>query len=93
MSNALPADAETARLAHRIAVRRGEPVETIVRDAIEAQATDDERKAYREDTVKQARAGRLARMKAIADEIAALPVLDPRTPNEIIGYGDDGLPR
>ena len=30
---------------------------------------------------------------AIANRCAALPVLDPRTPDEIIGYDENGLPR
>ena len=29
----------------------------------------------------------------IVDRFRALPVLDDRTPEEILGYGDDGLPR
>ena len=28
----------------------------------------------------------------IADEIAAMPVLDDRSPDELLGYDDDGLP-
>lgn len=35
---------------------------------------------------------RLARMLAIADHCAALPVLDSRSPEEILGYDDNGLP-
>jgi antitoxin VapB len=32
-------------------------------------------------------------LDAIARHCAALPVLDPRTPEEILGYDDRGLPR
>lgn len=32
------------------------------------------------------------RIQKIQDEIAALPILDPRTPDEIIGYDEHGLP-
>jgi antitoxin VapB len=35
---------------------------------------------------------RLTRMRAIADRVASLPVLDTRTDNEIMGYDDAGLP-
>jgi hypothetical protein len=28
----------------------------------------------------------------IVAEVAKLPVLDPRSPDEIVGYDDDGLP-
>jgi antitoxin VapB len=33
------------------------------------------------------------KVDAICAEIAALPVLDPRTPDEIIGYDEFGFPR
>lgn len=36
---------------------------------------------------------RLARMRAVADRIAALPVRDSHSDEEIIGYDDAGLPR
>ena len=35
---------------------------------------------------------RIARMREIALQSAALPVLDDRSPDEILGYGPDGLP-
>ena len=31
------------------------------------------------------------RVRVIQDRLARLPVLDQRTPDEIIGYGEDGL--
>jgi antitoxin VapB len=33
------------------------------------------------------------RLARLAADVAALPVADDRTPEEIIGYDDDGLPR
>lgn len=33
------------------------------------------------------------KVDAICAEIAALPVLDPRSPDEIIGYDEFGIPR
>lgn len=33
-----------------------------------------------------------AKVRKTQKEFAALPVLDPRAPDEIIGYDDDGLP-
>ena len=33
------------------------------------------------------------RLARLAADVAALPVADGRTPEEIIGYGDSGLPR
>ena len=35
---------------------------------------------------------RLRRMRAIADRVAAMPLLDARTDEEILGYDDAGLP-
>ena len=35
--------------------------------------------------------GAWATIRAIQDELARLPVLDPRTPDEIIGYDKVGL--
>jgi hypothetical protein len=32
-----------------------------------------------------------AAIRAIQDELAHLPVLDPRSPDEIMGYNEDGL--
>jgi hypothetical protein len=34
-----------------------------------------------------------ARLTQLAAEVAALPVADDRTPEEIIGYDETGLPR
>ncbi len=36
-------------------------------------------------------AGMTARLRRIQSEVAALPVVDRRTPDEIVGYGDHGL--
>jgi hypothetical protein len=33
------------------------------------------------------------RLRRLAADVAALPVADDRTPDEIIGYDDVGLPR
>lgn len=32
------------------------------------------------------------RLLALADRFSALPVLDPRSPDELVGYDEDGLP-
>ena len=76
---------ETERLAGELARRTGET------------KTEAVTKALRErlDRVRRARAkGTLAdQLREIADRFSKLPVLDPRTPDEIIGYDEDGLPR
>lgn len=33
-----------------------------------------------------------ARVRALQQRLAHLPILDPRTADEIVGYGEDGLP-
>jgi antitoxin VapB len=33
-----------------------------------------------------------AKLRQLQDEVAALPVLDSRTPDEIMGYDEHGLP-
>ena len=47
------------------------------------------------ERVKRSRRGRsLAdELDAIGQQCAALPVLDPRTPDQILGYDEHGLPR
>jgi hypothetical protein len=38
-------------------------------------------------------ADRQVEIDILFDRLASMPVLDARTPDEIIGYGPDGLPR
>lgn len=38
------------------------------------------------------RAGLAAELVRIGEDCAALPILDPRDPDEILSYGGDGLP-
>jgi len=71
----------TAELARLTGETKTEAVTKAVRDRL--------------DRVRQAR-----RQRSLADELdvigrqcAALPVLDPRTPEEILGYDKHGLPR
>lgn len=39
------------------------------------------------------REARLEHFRQMQERIAKLPILDARSPEEIIGYGEDGLPR
>ena len=87
----LPADPDTERLAHKLAEATGKPLPTIVREAIAAKAEAAgvslrERRQLSRDEL-------LARMTAITDRFADLPVHDPRTPEEIIGYDEYALPQ
>jgi antitoxin VapB len=76
---------ETERLASELARLTGETKTEAV-----AKALRD-----RLERVKRARQGRpLAdELEAIGLECAALPVFDPRAPEEILGYDEHGLPR
>lgn len=72
-------------LAQRLARATGEDVETAVARALEERlsrvAPPAGSPAYRQA------------LREFFDEAAQFPVLDRRSPEEIIGYGPDGLPR
>ena len=74
-------DALAAELARLTGETKTEAVTRAIRDRLER--------------VRRSQGGRpLAdELDAIGLECAALPILDRRTPDEILGYGPDGLPR
>jgi len=84
----LPVDPETERLARKLAEVNGKTLPDILRQVIEAEAAKAGVKASGRLTKQEL----IARMTEITDGFAKLPVLDPRTPDEIIGYGEHGLP-
>ncbi len=70
-------------LARELAAATGEDVDTAVVRAIEERlARTPRRSLSAEETA----------IEALFDRLARLPVLDRRSPDEIIGYGADGLP-
>jgi antitoxin VapB len=78
-------DPETERLARDLARRTGETITVATRRALEERLR---------------RVSGTARRSLLLDDLAAirrrcaeLPVLDPRTPDEIIGYDERGIPR
>jgi antitoxin VapB len=78
-------DPETERLARELARRTGKSITVAIRKALQERlccVRDAERKSLL-----------LADLAAIRRRCAELPVLDPRTPEEIIGYDERGLPR
>ena len=80
---------ETEKLAQLIARKVGKTPEDVVREAVEVSAraagvAPARRQLSRDELI--------AGMKAISDRCAALPVYDPRTPDEILGYDEHGLP-
>ncbi len=77
-------DEETDRLARELANLTGETMTAAVRTAVE------ERLAK----VGAHRSGRslAGEIEEIALRVSVLPVRDPRSPEEILGYDDAGLP-
>ncbi len=78
-------DPETERLARALAQRTGETLTVATRRALEERLR---------------RIGGAARRAALLEDLAAIrrrwsevPVLDPRSADEIIGYDENGLPR
>lgn len=80
-------DDETHALAKKLARLQGRSIAAAVKQAVKAELSRIEQRDL---------ANRGARRKAIAgivQECASLPVLDDRSPDEILGYDDQGLPR
>lgn len=77
-------DPEAQRLARDLAEATGETMTSVVIKALQ------ERLRVRQGV---SRTERAARLMAHGKRFAALPVLDPRSADEIIGYDEVGLPR
>jgi antitoxin VapB len=78
-------DRRVHELARRLADRRGTSLTTAVHQALE--------EALARSSPHPQRDARRERLAAIAERCAALPVLDDRHPDDIIGYDARGLPR
>jgi antitoxin VapB len=76
--------AKADALAHELATATGEDIDTAVLKAIEERLARIPRRLS---------ADRQAEIDILFARLASMPVLDARTPNEIIGYGPNGLPR
>jgi antitoxin VapB len=77
-------DPETDRLARELAELTGESITVAVGTALKDRL---ERLSGSVPSEKRAR-----EMTRVAEEAAALPMLDTRTEDEILGYLEDGLP-
>jgi len=79
-------DSETEKLVRTLAERRGTGVTGAIRLAVANElARDDEARAAEKER-------RLRAIREIQRRFAALPVTDDRSPDEIIGYDENGLP-
>jgi antitoxin VapB len=81
---------ETEALAKRIAEAWHVPVEQAVRLAVEASARIAAEPPPRPEMSK---AELIRRMEEISARSGARPLVDPRSPDELLGYDEFGLPR
>jgi antitoxin VapB len=77
-------DRETDSLVRELAALTGEPITDAVKIAVRE-------RLERERRLRPGKAS-VAEVLAIAAKIAAKPVVDPRSPDEILGYDEHGLP-
>lgn len=77
-------DAEADRLARKLARRTGETITQAVVKALRERLSREERKPDDDQLVED--------VLEIGAHFSGLPVLDPRTDDEIIGYDRHGLP-
>ncbi|PBB24060.1 PSK operon transcription factor [Mesorhizobium sp. WSM4312] len=77
-------DRETELLARKLAQRTGETITIATKRALEERlrrtGSDARKAALLED------------LEAIRKRLNALPILDERTPDEIMGYDENGIP-
>ena len=77
-------DPEADRLARELAARTGESLTQAVVVALKERLAREERKVDDDDQM-------VEDVLEIARRFSALPVLDPRSDDEIIGYDEHGL--
>lgn len=77
-------DDEADRLARRLAAATGESLTVAVREAL--------RDRLRRIEGRSAAPRLRETLREIRERCSRLPVLDPRSPEEILGYDDHGLP-
>jgi antitoxin VapB len=78
-------DPATDRVVRELAALTGEGVTAAVRKSVEERLLRVRRRTPRKNLA--------AQLLEIADHCAALPVLDNRRAEEILGYDESGLPR
>lgn len=76
---------DTEQLARKVAERTGESITIAIQNAL----------AERLDRLTREQRGRslMSQLEEILQRVDQMPVLDSRTPEEIIGYDEHGLPR
>lgn len=76
---------EVERLARELAEKTGESLTGVIQKALEERL--ERLKRQRKNQIL------LGQLREILHRVDQLPVLDPRSPDEIIGYDENGLPR
>jgi antitoxin VapB len=76
---------ETERLARLVAKQTGETITGAIEQALKERLERLRRR--------KTESGRLERILEIANRVAALPQIDDRSDDEILGYDENGLPR
>jgi antitoxin VapB len=76
---------ETERLAREVAAKTGESLTAAIQTALEE----------RLNRLKQEHRSQIvaSQLEEILRRVDRLPILDSRTPDEILGYDENGLPR
>lgn len=77
-------DPVTEKLARELAEKTGENITTATRRALEERLRRLSNLTHRENLLQD--------VEAIQNRIRALPVLDARSADEILGYDENGLP-
>ena len=77
-------DEETDRLARELARATGESLTEAIRVALRERLARERART---------RPGMVAAIRRIQDRLARFPVLDARSPDDILGYDERGLPR
>jgi len=78
-------DPETDKLARQVASLTGETLTEAVRSSLAERLTRERLRRGKAPSLE-------AEIDAIVRRVAALPVLDDRTADEIVGYDENGLP-
>lgn len=76
---------EADRLARQLAARTGESLTDAVLNAL--------RERLKREQSKSEAAQILDELRAIRERMARYPILDDRSPDEILGYDEHGIPR
>ncbi len=85
-------DSETETLARQLAARTGKSLEAVIREALEEKLA--RLRTIGQEPSATGEAGALAaRLMQIGRECAALPDLDTREADDILGYDEHGVPR